>query len=217
MRMSIDAYLNKTRREYQSGELDERSVAACPYAQFRSWFDEAMKDADGEPNACALATVGADLRPSVRMLLLKAFDERGFVFFTNYASRKGEHLADNPFAALLFYWNALERQVRLEGRVEAILPSESDAYFGSRPLAARVAAAVSQQSEPVSSRLFMEEAYAAASAASEQSPVVRPSHWGGYRLTPVRFEFWQGRENRLHDRILYTERSGQWDIERLWP
>lgn len=215
--MSIDAYLNKTRREYKSGELDERSVDACPVTQFRRWFDEAMKYAGGEPNACALATVGADMKPSVRMLLLKAFDERGFVFFTNYASKKGEQLAHNPNAALLFYWNALERQVRLEGHVEVISSSESDAYFESRPLAARIAASISRQSEPAISRLLMEETYAKASIVSERSPVARPGHWGGYRLIPVRFEFWQGRENRLHDRIVYAERNGQWSIERLWP
>ena len=125
--MSVEAFFNQRRREYQSGQLDERSVAACPFAQFRGWFDEAMTSADGEPNACALATVGSDMMPSVRMLLLKAFDERGFVFFTNYTSKKGVHLARNPNAALLFYWNALERQVRLEGRVEAISSSESNA------------------------------------------------------------------------------------------
>jgi pyridoxamine 5'-phosphate oxidase len=215
--MSIDAYLNKTRKEYQQGELDERSVLACPFSQFRAWFDEAMTHADGEPNACALATVGADLRPTVRMLLLKAFDERGFVFFTNYSSRKAEQLAQNPHGALLFYWNALERQVRLEGSVEPVTIEESEAYFESRPLAARIAASVSRQSEPAPSRAVMEEAFATCSAMSQGTPVKRPAHWGGYRLVPARFEFWQGRENRLHDRIIYKQENGLWSIERLWP
>ena len=215
--MSIDAYLNKTRKEYQQGELDERSVLACPFSQFRAWFDEAMAHADGEPNACALATVGVDLRPTVRMLLLKAFDERGFVFFTNYSSRKAEQLAQNPHGALLFYWNALERQVRLEGSIEPVSIGESEAYFESRPLAARIAASVSRQSEPVPSRASMEEAFATLSAMSQNAPVKRPANWGGYRLHPVRFEFWQGRENRLHDRIVYKQENGEWSIERLWP
>lgn len=215
--MSIDAYLNKTRREYQVGELDERSVESSPFAQFRIWFEEAMKHAGGEPNACALATVGPDMRPSVRMLLLKAFDERGFVFFSNYASKKGEQLARNPHGALLFYWNALERQVRLEGDIEAISSQESDAYFESRPVAARIAASISKQSEPVASRAIMEEAFASMSSTCANNPIARPKHWGGYRLRPHRFEFWQGRESRLHDRIVYTARDTQWTIERLWP
>lgn len=215
--MSIDAYLNKTRREYQAGELDERSVETCPFSQFRIWFDEAMKHAGGEPNACALATVGPDMRPSARMLLLKAFDERGFVFFTNYASRKGEQLARNPYGALLFYWNALERQVRIEGDIEAVSSEESDAYFESRPIAARIAASISRQSETVTSRAFMEETFATMSSARANTPITRPSHWGGYRLRPNKLEFWQGRENRLHDRVVYTARDSQWMIERLWP
>lgn len=215
--MSIDAYLNKTRKEYQKGELDERSVLACPISQFRIWFDEAMAHADGEPNACALATVGADSQPTVRMLLLKAFDERGFVFFTNYSSRKAEQLAHNPRGALLFYWNALERQVRLEGRVEPVAVEESEAYFESRPLAARIAASISRQSESAPSRASMEESFASFSAKHQGVPVKRPTNWGGYRLRPTRFEFWQGRENRLHDRIVYTEENGQWSIKRLWP
>jgi pyridoxamine 5'-phosphate oxidase len=215
--MSTDAYLNKTRKEYQHGELDERSVAISPFEQFRSWFDEAMAHAGGEPNACALATVGSDLRPTVRMLLLKAFDERGFVFFTNYLSRKGAQLEQNPHGALLFYWNALERQVRIEGSIERITSGESDTYFESRPIAARMAASVSRQSEVVSSRAEMQEAFARLNAESAIHPVKRPLHWGGYRLRPDRFEFWQGRENRLHDRIVYSEQHAQWSIERLWP
>jgi pyridoxamine 5'-phosphate oxidase len=215
--MSIDKYLNKTRKEYQHGELDERSVATSPLEQFRAWFNEAMARAGGEPNACALATVGLDLRPAVRMLLLKAFDERGFVFFTNYLSRKGAQLEQNPHAALLFYWNALERQVRIEGSIERITSQESDNYFESRPRAAKMAASVSRQSEVVSSRAEMEEAFGRLNDQSASNPVGRPPHWGGYRLCPARFEFWQGRESRLHDRIVYSERRGQWSIERLWP
>jgi len=180
-------------------------------------LDEAMKHSGGEPNACALATVGSDLRPSVRMLLLKAFDERGFVFFTNYSSRKGTQLAHNPRGALLFYWNALERQVRLEGDIEAIPSQESDAYFESRPVAARIAASISKQSEPVASRAIMEKAFASMSSTCANNSVTRPTHWGGYRLRPRRFEFWQGRESRLHDRIVYTLQDTQWTIERLWP
>ena len=170
------------------------------------------------PNACAIATVGKDLRPSVRMVLLKSLEEQGFVFFTNYESQKGRQIAQNSFGSMLFYWASLERQVRIEGRFEMVSAAESDSYFAVRPRTAQLRAAVSRQSEVVSSRAELEGAYAEAERRSGGAPIVRPAHWGGYRLLPESFEFWQGRESRLHDRIRYSQlRGGLWRIERLWP
>ncbi len=217
--MTSDEKLKGFRKEYERGELDEGSVSASPIAQFREWFEAASQQpGESEPNACAVATVGADLRPSVRMVLLKSLEERGFVFFTNYESLKGRQISHNSFGSMLFYWASLERQVRIEGSFEVVSAAESDSYFSSRPRSAQLGAAVSRQSEVVPSRAEMERAYAEAEQLSGGAPIARPAHWGGYRLLPERVEFWQGRESRLHDRLRYVRlEGGAWRIERLWP
>jgi pyridoxamine 5'-phosphate oxidase len=209
---------SKTRIEYQKGVLDIDSIDRDPFEQFRVWFDQALAIDRHEPNACALATVGADLQPSVRMVLLKNLDQQGFVFFSNYLSRKGRDLESNNRAALTFYWGSLERQVRIEGRVERVSDAESDEYFARRPRDSQFGSAVSRQSEVATSRAELEQAMKELRSAVGEGPVPRPPHWGGYRLLPTMFEFWQGRENRLHDRFQYTvQPNGTWKVERLWP
>ncbi|MFN4895064.1 MAG: pyridoxamine 5'-phosphate oxidase [Pseudomonadota bacterium] len=209
---------SKTRVEYQKGELDIDSIDRDPFRQFHTWFDEATKSEPYEPNACALATVGNDLQPSVRMVLLKALDERGFVFFSNYCSRKGKDLEANERAALVFYWGSLERQVRIEGRVERVSEAESDRYFAARPRDSQFGSAVSAQSSVAKSRQELEQAMQHLRQVVGDGPVPRPPNWGGYRMIPAMFEFWQGRENRLHDRIRFIiNGDAQWILERLWP
>jgi pyridoxamine 5'-phosphate oxidase len=205
------------RMTYAREVLDEASVAADPFGQFGHWFGEALA-APGiiEPNAMSVATVGRDGKPSSRVVLLRGWDARGFVFYTNYESRKGKEAAANPFAALLFWWGALERQIRIEGTMERIAPAESDAYFASRPRGHRLSAWASQQSEPVAGKALLELAMA---EAEERFPddVPRPPHWGGIRVVPERFEFWQGRPNRVHDRIAYERAADGWRPVRLSP
>lgn len=215
--MSTDDIFKKTRKEYEFGRLDEHTVDADPIAQFKSWFAQAMEREQGEVNACALATADKGGRPSVRMVLLKAVTHEGLVFFTNYESRKGQHLADNPQASLLFYWPTLERQVRFEGQCEKIDPSESDLYFQSRPRSAQCGATVSAQSRVARSREEIDVAYEALVNRVGDTPLKRPPGWGGYRVRPEVVEFWQGRESRLHDRIQYSLVNGLWRTERLWP
>ena len=215
--MSTGEYFNKTRTEYLKGALSEDAVSRCPVDQFRAWFNEAIEGAEAEPNAFALATVGLDLQPSVRILLLKSFDDRGFVFFTNYGSAKGQHLAENNRASMLFYWPSLERQVRIEGIVERTSVAESDAYFKSRPRDSQIGSACSSQSRVASSRDEIDAALKKLGQQVGDGALERPAHWGGYRLIPNAFEFWQGRENRLHDRLVYRRAADQWTIERLWP
>lgn len=215
--MATDDIFKATRKEYEKGSLDEASVSPCPFTQFRVWFDVASQAEAQEPNACALATASGDGAPSVRMVLLKAFDHAGFVFFSNYASQKGEHLSANPRAALLFYWPSLERQVRIEGRCERTSIADSDAYFSSRPKNAQLGAAVSKQSRVATSREVIDEAYRNLVQEVGDANITRPEQWGGYRVIPDRFEFWQGRESRLHDRIRYIRDGSQWRTERLWP
>jgi pyridoxamine 5'-phosphate oxidase len=193
--------------------LRRRDLDAEPLAQFRRWFAEAAPLVRA-PEAMALATAAPDGRPSVRMVLMKQADEAGFVFFTQVTSRKGGELAANPHAALLFHWDALGRQVRIEGRVEAVEGVESDAYFDSRPLGARLAALASPQSRVVESREALEAGVEELAAAGEPA---RPATWGGYRLVPDAWEFWQHRANRLHDRFRYRPAGGAWVIERLGP
>jgi NAD(P)H-hydrate epimerase len=215
--MTTDEIFAATRKEYRQGIFDEASVAQSPLEQFRSWFDEAVRAELHEPNACALATVGVDLKPSNRMVLLKQLDERGFVFFTNYMSKKARQIKENPHGALLFYWPTLERSVRIEGALAKILPQESSEYFATRPRASQLGALVSTQSERAPSRTEMERALQELEAdRGSESCIERPEHWGGYRLSPNLYEFWQGRENRLHDRIQYQQRGEGWIIERLW-
>lgn len=187
-----------------------------PLVQFGAWFAEA-EDAVRQPQAIALATADGDGVPSVRMVLLKGWDERGFVVFTNYASRKGRELTANPVAALVAYWDPLDRQVRIEGTVTRLDADESDRYFATRPRASQLAARASHQSEGLADRSVLESAVAALEVEYADRPVPRPSHWGGFRVVPAAFEFWQHRENRLHDRFSYRPEGGGWRIERLAP
>lgn len=205
------------RKEYIHASLSESDVAAEPMAQFKKWFDEAIKANVPEANAMSLATVAANGRPSSRIVLIKEFNDRGFSWFTNYESRKGHELHQNQYAALLFYWIELERQVRIEGHVERVSAEENDTYFQSRPLGSRIGAIASSQSEPVASRQALENNYAAAEAQHGDHPS-RPEHWGGYRLVPDYIEFWQGRSSRLHDRIAFKlQANGNWERLRLQP
>ncbi|HVM17240.1 MAG TPA: pyridoxamine 5'-phosphate oxidase [Gaiellaceae bacterium] len=204
-------------RDSGSHGLDERDVDPDPLRQFRRWFDEAA-GAVRMPEAMALATATPDAAPSVRMVLLKHADERGFAFFTGYASRKGRELEANPRAALLFHWDALGRQVRVDGAVERLAPAESDQYFATRPRGSRLAAWAAVQSEPLPGRDALDAGLAAArSRFGEEGPVPRPPQWGGYRLRPARYEVWQHRDSRLHDRLAYEREGAAWRVVRLAP
>ncbi len=206
------------RKEYIQRGLSEADLDPDPIVQFRCWFDEAYAAGLPEPNAMTLATATNDGRPSARVVLLKGYDQRGFVFFTNYESRKGQELAENPWAALVFFWAGLERQVRIEGHVAPISAPESDAYFRSRPRGSRLGAWTSPQSQVIESREVLERRLQKLTEQYADQEVPRPSHWGGYRVEPLMIEFWQGRPNRLHDRLRYRWLSeGGWQIERLAP
>ena len=206
------------RKEYMQRGLDEGDLDADPIRQFQAWFDAARAASPFEPNAMALATVGADGRPSVRMVLLKGLDERGFVFYTNYESRKGRELEDTPWAALDFFWPEMERQVRVEGNVERVTAEESDNYFHSRPVGSQLGAAASRQSEVIPDRDVLERRVAELGEQYRDQEIPRPEYWGGYRVVPDFIEFWQGRLNRLHDRLRYRlSADGSWKIERLSP
>lgn len=206
------------RIDYGRGRLDETEVLADPVAQFARWFADAQAAGVPEPNGMTLATADPSGAPSARVVLLKGFDSRGFAFFTNYDSRKGRELEANPRAALCFYWQALERQVRIEGVVQRTSREESEAYFRTRPLSAQVGAWVSQQSRTLASRQELEQREAELMGRFAGAPVPLPDFWGGYRVTPHAVEFWQGRPSRLHDRLLYTRRDDAgWQITRLAP
>jgi pyridoxamine 5'-phosphate oxidase len=208
--------MQQYRREYKLQVLSETTTSGDPFQQFNAWFQDAVDAAIPEPNAAALATASPDGMPSVRMVLLKGIEKGGFVFFTNYESRKGIHLSNNPKASFLFFWGELERQIRIEGRVERTDPAYSDAYFLSRPNESRAGAIVSHQSVKLKSRELLEKEFFEA-LGSEGRTLVRPEYWGGYALKPVLFEFWQGREHRLHDRIQYRLNDSRWLKERLAP
>jgi len=208
------------RREYRQAALHKEAVLADPIEQFKQWLGDARTAELIEPTAMTLATATPDGRPSARIVLLKGIDANGFVFFTNYTSRKGHQLEENPWAALVFWWDMLERQVRVEGTVSRIMPEASDAYFQSRPRGSQLGAWVSPQSQPISDRNVLESNLVDVEARFAKQAVPRPPHWGGFRLDPVAIELWQGRPNRLHDRLRYTrteEDTGRWHLERLAP
>jgi pyridoxamine 5'-phosphate oxidase len=205
------------RKEYTRAGMHEADMDPDPIVQFRAWFENVIEADLHEPNAMILATATRDGRPSARTVLLKGYDERGFVFYTNYEGRKASDLEANPACALLFYWGELERQVRIEGRAVRLSGEESDAYFASRPRGSRLGAWASEQSQPVEDRSILEERVKALEAEYEGREIPRPPFWGGYRVEPDTIEFWQGRENRLHDRLVYGRIGGGWKMQRLQP
>lgn len=213
----IKDYLKHNRKQYDAGILTENHLEADPLLQFNHWLDAALKAGIEEPNAMDLSTVSADGRPSSRIVLLRNCDERGFVFFTNYESRKGKELIGNKFACLNFFWPAMARQVRVEGLASRLPEKESDDYFRTRPRESQLGAWASSQSEFLTSRKELEDSLLRLSADYEGREVPRPPHWGGFVLEPDRIEFWQGRPNRLHDRFLYERNGSEWMVLRLFP
>ena len=216
MTTPLSSHIADLRKSYERAELSEDASQSNPLKQFDQWLNEAIAGEVPEPNAMTVATVAGDMRPSTRIVLIKGYDERGIVWFTNYDSRKGQQIAGNPFAALQFHWVELERVVRIEGRVEKVSDEESDAYFKSRPLDSRIGAWASPQSQVISGRSVLVANAAKYSAKFMLNPP-RPPHWGGFRLVPDRWEFWQGRKSRLHDRLSYRLDGDNWIRERLAP
>jgi pyridoxamine 5'-phosphate oxidase len=213
---AIATQLAGLRKDYALKTLEERDVDRDPLRQFGVWMVEAIHAQVPEPTAMTLSTVGENGRPSGRVVLLKGVDPRGFVFYTNYESRKGRDLAAHPFASLTFLWKELERQVRIEGAVERVSPEESDAYYATRPLGSRIGAWASPQSRRLENRAWLEARWSELAREHGEAPK-RPPHWGGYRVLPEMLEFWQGRLSRLHDRIVYSRAGGAWRVERLAP
>ena len=210
--------MNKLRREYTNAGLDERDLDANPFRQFENWFQQAIDAEIDLPDAMTLATATRDGIPSARVVLLRGHDERGFVFYTDYESQKGKELAENPNAALVFYWRELDRQVRITGQVSKVSRENSNNYFQSRPVNSRLAALASKQSEVIPSRAVLEERFKQLAAQYQDEEIPLPSDWGGYRLSPDMIEFWSGRPSRLHDRLRYTRESNDnWRIERISP
>lgn len=205
------------RKDYKLRSLLEKDAHPQPIKQFQQWFNEAVKSKVEEVNAMTLATCNKDGKPSARIVLLKGFDENGFIFFTNYESRKGEELKENPYACLVFFWKELERQIRIEGTVKKLSEKESDAYFILRPEQSRISAWSSPQSQVIKNRDVLENNFNNYLQQFSDSTILRPPHWGGYLVTPQMIEFWQGRPNRLHDRLRYTAENNTWKIERLAP
>lgn len=209
--------LPRTRREYEDSPLTLESIKSDPFKQFAKWYEEAKQSDLIEPNAMALATSTKEGRPSQRMVLLKGFREEGFVFYTNYDSRKGGELSENPYAALLFFWPILHRQIRIEGEVNRVSSAESDEYFLQRPQGAKIGAHASDQSKVIADRLFLEEKFKKLSESYKAQEIPRPENWGGFILRPETFEFWQGGKDRLHDRIRFKIEGESWKTERLAP
>jgi pyridoxamine 5'-phosphate oxidase len=209
--------ISDLRKEYTVGGLTEAEIRLNPIEQFFYWLDQAIVAQVPEPNAMSLATATPDGKPSARIVLLKGCDERGFTFFTNYLSRKGREIAENPYVAAVFFWHELERQVRIEGKVERVSDAESDAYHHSRPIGSQLGAWTSEQSEVISGRKVLEDRLRELTVRFGSGEIPRPPHWGGFRIIPDVIEFWQGRPNRLHDRIQFRRVDGTWIMERLAP
>ena len=209
--------LNNLRREYKLNKLSEETVHKSPFSQFENWFNQVMKMGTVEPNAMILATADKKGKPSVRVVLIKGISNKGITFFTNYGSRKGQDLLQNLSASLLFFWAELERQVRIEGKIKKIMRAESQKYFDTRPVESRIAAWASEQSKKISGREYLEKRFKDFEKKFTGKKIPVPPNWGGFRLVPDYFEFWQGRENRLHDRICYEKQKGRWNIFRLAP
>ncbi len=209
--------LSNYREDYRRGELSESDVKANPFQQFKIWMQDAINNKGFEPNAMSVATATPDGKPSIRVVLLKELNEHGFVFFTNYNSRKGNEITINPYAAMVFDWHVMERQVRIEGKIEKISELDSDTYFNSRPKGSKIGAWVSPQSQIVNGREELDQLQHQTEQRFADQPIPRPPHWGGYILIPHRIEFWQGRTNRLHDRIVYNRNGDSWEVVRLAP
>jgi pyridoxamine 5'-phosphate oxidase len=213
----VDERFLRARIDYETVGLDRADLDPDPFTQLATWLHAAQQGGLPEPNTMIVATAGSDARPSARAVLLKGLDQRGLVFYTSYRSRKGNELAENPRAAACFVWLEHHRQVRVEGAVELVDEAESDAYFASRPRGAQLGAAASSQSDVVADRVTLDSAVARLVERTGEAEVGRPKWWGGYRIAPEVFEFWQGRSDRLHDRFRYRLDSGRWVVERLWP
>lgn len=214
----MESPLSDIRKEYTKGKLTRNTIADNPFDQFAHWLDDALHSEEDEPTAMIVATVSAEGHPSTRTVLLKGVENGKFLFFTNYDSRKGRQLAGNPYVSLSFVWHKLERQVHIEGKAEKCTPEESDSYFAARPYKSRIGARISPQSQVIRCRMEIMRAFVREAARLAGQTVERPANWGGYAVSPTRFEFWQGRPGRLHDRFQYTRRAdGSWEIVRLAP
>ena len=213
----LKLYINNLRHDFSKKTLDKVDVNKNPILQFETWFKEAVESNVNEPNAMTVCTSTKEGKPSARIVLLRNFNENGFVFYTNYTSRKGVEVLENPNCALLFFWPELERQVRIEGVLQLQSETESDSYFNNRPRGSKLGAWVSEQSKIIQSRKVLDEKYSELSAKYPDDNIPRPSYWGGYILKPSSIEFWQGRPSRLHDRILFSLVNNAWEIERLAP
>ena len=214
----METKISEIRKEYTRGKLTQCTINDNPFEQFEEWLNDAIAHNADEPTAMIVATVSAEGHPSTRTVLLKGVENNKFIFFTNYESRKGKQLADNPYISLSFVWHALERQIHIEGIAMKVPPEESDEYFRKRPYKSRVGARISPQSQPITSRMQLIRSFVREAARWIGKEVERPDNWGGYAVTPTRIEFWQGRPNRLHDRFLYTlQPDGEWKISRLAP